>query len=256
MQQKIFVLGNWKMNPATPKEATVLLKKYRDLAVPREIELACAVPFPYLSLARKTWGKAKIGLAIQNMYPGKAGAQTGEVTLPMFTETKPTYVIIGHSERRAFGESDELINQKILSAIKYGVTPVLCIGERERDEHGFFLRTIADMLKNDLKDVSKNALSKIVIAYEPVWAIGTHATRPATPEECREMIVFIKKTISDISGGTIKTMPRVIYGGSVNELDARLFIEAGADGVLPGHVSLDAKKMQKVLQNITAVRTV
>jgi triosephosphate isomerase len=173
----------------------------------------------------------------------------------MIASWKVNFVLIGHSERRAMGETDAFINQKVLSAIKHGATPILCVGEKVRDEHGFFLRTVEEQLKNALVGVSKSALERLVIAYEPLWAIGKDATREATAEECREMVIFIKKVISDMLGGKPKILPRILYGGSVNELNAYEFIQAGADGLLPGRLSLEPKKMQKLIRSLSVIAT-
>ena len=254
MQQKILVIGNWKMNPETVKDAVSLGKAYSGFDIPKDIELACAVPVPYLGEVRKAIGRSKIKIGVQNIYPDKTGSHTGEISLSMISHLKPGFVLIGHSERRAMGETNEFINQKVLATIKQGLIPVLCVGEKERDDHGFFLRNVEEQLKSALAGVSRNALSDVVIAYEPVWAIGKNAVREATPEECREMIIYIKKVISDIGTGALRTIPKVIYGGSVNELNAHEYISAGAEGLLPGRLSLEPKKMQKLFQTITAFR--
>jgi triosephosphate isomerase len=253
MQQKVLIIGNWKMNPQTEKEAITLAKAYKDLEYSKEIQLACAVPIPFIPAVKKVLGKSKIALGLQNFTADKSGAHTGEIAFSMVSHLKPEFALIGHSERRAMGETDEAVNQKILAALKNKITPVLCIGEKERDEHGFFLRTIEEQLKSNLAGVPRTAFARIIIAYEPIWAIGSHALRETTPEEVREMVIYIKKTLSDISGISTKDMPAIIYGGSVNELNGRLYLDAGADGLLPGHMSLEPKKMQKLIQSLNVV---
>lgn len=241
------------MNPQTEKEAIALAKAYKDLDLTKEIHLACAVPVPFLPAVRKILGKSKITLGLQNFTADKSGAHTGEIAFSMVSHLKPEFALVGHSERRAMGETDEAVNQKVLAALKNKITPVLCIGEKERDEHGFFLRTIEEQLKSNLAGVPRAAFARIIIAYEPIWAIGSHALRETTPDEVREMVIYIKKTLSDISGISAKDMPAIIYGGSVNELNGRLYLDSGADGLLPGHMSLEPKKMQKLIQSLNVV---
>ncbi len=241
------------MNPATEKDAIILAKAYKVMEIPKDVQLGCAVPVPFMPAVKKTIGRGKIILGVQTINADKTGAHTGEVSFPMIAHLKPEFTLVGHSERRAMGETDAVVNSQILTALKNKVTPILCIGEKDRDEHGFFLRTIEEQLKQCLANIPKASLSRIIVAYEPLWAIGSHATREATPEECREMVIYIRKVISDIAGGVQKEMPSILYGGSVNELNGHLFISAGADGLLPGRLSLEPKKMQKLINSLQPV---
>ena len=241
------------MNPASEKEAVTLAKEYQKIEIPKNIELAIAPPFPFVAALHKQLGRKKISLGLQNVHSEKTGAFTGEVSFPMLAHLKPQFSIIGHSERRAMGETDAMVNQKVLAALKYKIIPVICVGETSRDDHGAFLRVVGDQLIAALSGVPRAALPRIVIAYEPVWAIGVHAKRETTPEECREMMIYIKKALADLTGISAKDMPYIIYGGSVNELNAHTYVDAGSDGLLLGHISLEPKKVQKLLNSLVVV---
>ena len=195
MQQKVLLIGNWKMNPATEKEAITLARYYKALTYPKTIDVGCAVPVPYVASVKKVLGKSKITLGLQNVHPEKSGAFTGEYSLGMVAHLKPAFIIVGHSERRALGETNAFVGQKVAATLKQKLTPIMCIGERERDPEHRFLRVVADQITEGLENVPRAALARIVIAYEPVWAIGKDAAREMTPEECREMIIYIKKII-------------------------------------------------------------
>ena len=166
------------------------------------------------------------------------------------------YVILGHSERRAMGETNAVINKKIKIAISAGLTPIVCIGEKERDQsHGYF-ETVKTQVRECLLGINKNLISKIVIAYEPVWALSsTLNRRDATAHDSREMAVYIRKVLSDMTTPQIAGGIRVIYGGSVNEKDAGDFLEhGGVDGVLPGKASLTAKKFIEIVKICEALK--
>ena len=160
------------------------------------------------------------------------------------------YVILGHSERRALGENNNEVNKKLKSALSASLTPILCVGENSRDDNHEYFNVVKNQVEECLKGVKKNQVSKIIFAYEPVWSISsTSGRKDATPENVREMIVFIRKTFSDFTSPDIATNTRIIYGGSVTERDAGSFLqEGGADGVLPGRASLTAEKFIKIIQ--------
>jgi triosephosphate isomerase len=167
----------------------------------------------------------------------------------MLYEIGVRYVVLGHSERRALGETNELINKKIKGALVAGLRPILCVGESERDaNHGYF-NLVKIQLEECLAGVSKNSISKIIVAYEPVWAISsTPNRRDATADDSREMSIFIRKILSDKFGSDAGKM-RIIYGGSVNEKDAFEFLQnGGVDGLLAGKASLNAKKFVEILK--------
>lgn len=241
------IIANWKMNPTKEIEASNLFKiASKKLSGLKNKKLIICPPFPYLFLFKKN-KISKVLLGAQNMYRETEGSFTGEVSPAMLTDLGVKYVILGHGERRKLGESDELINEKVLLAIKSKLYPVLCIGERERDGDGSYLAFLEDQIKKDLVGVSKSQLNNVIIAYEPLWAIGKSATREATPEEFVEIKIFIKKIISDIYGAKIAHEIPVLFGGSVNSLNAKSFLDAGADGLLVGRDSINPNKFEALL---------
>jgi triosephosphate isomerase len=185
----------------------------------------------------------------RNEFAGDTGAFTGEISTEMLDSFGVKYTILGHSERRSMGESNNDINRKIKSALTSGVIPVLCVGENTRDQdHGYF-NFVKNQLEECLAGVSKNLISKIIVAYEPVWAISTTIDRKdATANDSLEMSIFIKKVLSDKFGGEV-SKTKILYGGSVSTKDAAEFLEnGGVDGLLVGRASLDAKKFTEIIK--------
>jgi len=158
------------------------------------------------------------------------------------------FIIVGHSERRELGDTNQIINKKILATLQAKINPIFCIGEKKRDVNGFYLSFIKIKIHLGLNAVNKNQIKNITIAYEPVWAIGSGATREATPNEFIEMKIFIKKVISDMYDMKTANEIKIIYGGSVNPLNAESFLEeGGADGLLVGRDSLNPKKFGSII---------
>ncbi len=246
-KNKKIIIANWKMNPGTITIAEKLFKGIKKGSMKGVDTVVCA-PFPYLTIIKKNKPSAFCALGVQNIHHEKEGAHTGEVSLSMLASFPVKYAIVGHSERRAQGETNQIIAQKIGLLIKAKITPVLCVGEKERDHSGFYLHTIKEQLIECLSLIPKASYKNIVIAYEPLWAIGKDAARPATPEESNEMVIFIRKCVSDIAGSTVAHQMRVIYGGSVSSKDASVFLrEGGVDGFLVGRASLDIKEFTKII---------
>jgi triosephosphate isomerase len=253
MANKKIIIGNWKMNPLILKEAERLFNNIaKNVSAVKKTEIVVCPPFLYLEKLKKL--SKKIILGAQDASWGDVGAFTGEVSAPMLYEIGARYVILGHSERRAMGESNGEINKKTKAALAGGLRPILCVGESARDEnHGYF-SLVKNQIEECLDGVSKNSIAKIVIAYEPVWAISTTVYRKdATPEDCREMAIFIRKILSDKFGNEASRI-RIIYGGSVNERDAEGFLKEGnVDGLLPGRASLDANKFSEIVKRCEAL---
>ena len=246
MSRKI-IIGNWKMNPLSLKQAENLFKSIqKTISSNTKTNIVICPPALYLERLKKKAKKVAIGA--QNVFYEEKGAYTGEISAGMLSDIGVKYVILGHSERRAMGENNIDINKKIKMALSFNLIPILCIGERERDENHEYLGFVKKQIEECLYGIIKNSISKIIIAYEPVWAIGKNAKREATPAEFLEMKIFIKKVFSDVFG--IKTkIPRIIYGGSVDEKNAGDFLKLGeADGFLVGRVSLDAKKFFEIIK--------
>ncbi|MCX6754498.1 MAG: triose-phosphate isomerase [Candidatus Nomurabacteria bacterium] len=242
------VVANWKMNPQSQKEAEVLFKESYSLAKNiKNTKIILCPPFPFLFVSKKFKNK-NISLGSQNVSTKTEGSYTGEVSPKMLKDMGVSYTIVGHGESRRLGETNEIINQKILNLLKYKLTPILCVGESVRDANGSFLLLVEEQIKKSLIGVSGAQMKNIIVAYEPIWAIGKNATREATKEEFMEMKIFIKKVVSDIYTPKIAHSIIIIYGGSVNPLNTRSFIQdGGADGLLVGRDSINPKKFGAVL---------
>lgn len=244
------VIGNWKMNPQSLSLAVKLGKEFKKLFVRAGggSQVVIAPPYVYLGAVGQTLtGSKVVTLGAQNVHYEKLGAHTGEVSLPMLMGFGVTHVILGHSERRAGGETDESVNQKLSATIKAGLTGVVCVGEEKRDQGGHYLSHIEGQIRKAFANISKAKLGQVVIAYEPIWAIGTGAN--ATSEDVHEMRLFIEKTISDIYGRNEAQRVRVLYGGSVNAKNAvELFKEGTIDGFLVGGASLHTDEFIQIVK--------
>ncbi len=254
--QKKLIIGNWKMNPKTAREAKAHFLSIKKAALGfKNVDAAIAAPFVYLPELGKLSGAA-LALGAQNVSSEKEGAHTGEVSAGMLAPLKTKYVIVGHSERRALGESNAFIAKKVSAVLAAKMTPVLCVGESERDTGMFYLSTVKTQLEECLAGIAKNAVSRVVVAYEPVWAISTTpGHRDATPEDALEMRIYIQKVLADMFGHANADKVRVLYGGSVDEKNALGFLIAGrADGLLPGRASLSPKSFSAILKLANALK--
>jgi len=260
MLNKKIICGNWKMNPLSLKEAEKLFDDVaKNISIVKKTEIVICPPFLYLpAFAQASAGKGKIkkqiSLGAQNAFPGSTGAFTGEISAEMLYNLGARCVILGHSERRALGETNDDVNKKIKSALAVGLRPILCVGESVRDENHDYFNLIKTQIETCLAGVSKNSTSKIIIAYEPIWAISsTPDRRDATADDSREMTIFIRKILFDKFGKEAVRI-RILYGGSVNEKSAGDFLEnGGVDGLLVGRASLDAKKFSTIVKTCEAL---
>jgi len=247
------IVGNWKLNPASLSLATDLYTAVqKGVARVDKVDVAVAPPAVFLaSLAEKAKGK-KIFLVAQDVFWEKIGAHTGEISNAMLDSVAVEHVIVGHSEVRERGETDEDVAKKVGATLAAGHTAILCVGEKERDTHGKYLSFVETQLRTALANVPKTKLAKLVVAYEPIWAIGTGNT--ATPHDAHEMKIFIQKVLSDLFGRDALNKVRVLYGGSVNKKNAEeLYKEGEVDGFLVGGASLrpdDFIEIVKTVQNI------
>jgi len=256
---KKIIIANWKMNPASPKEAQRLFESAKSSARNlKKAEVVIAPPFLYLPLLKAGLPRGKAGqvkLAAQDVFwenpPAGGGAFTGEISARMLKNLGVSYVIVGHSERRELGETDELISQKLKAAASGGLRAVLCVGERERVKDSF-PTLVRDELKKALKGISRRFASKIIIAYEPVWAVSTGKNaRPDTPQDFFEMSIFIRRVILDIWGKSAAFKIPILYGGSVSSKNAAGFLKVkGAAGLLVGKASLNAREFSKILEAV------
>jgi triosephosphate isomerase (TIM) len=237
-----FIAGNWKMFK-TVHETSVFVKELRSVVKDvGDVEIVVAPPFTAVHAAAEAARNTNIGVAAQDLYWEREGAFTGEVSAPMIKDAGAEYVIIGHSERRRlFGETDATVNRKIVAAIAAGLIPIVCVGEtleeRERNET---LAVLDRQIKNGLDTMTADRISNLVIAYEPVWAIGTGRT--ATAAQAQESHAHIRMRLRQWFGGDAAERCRVIYGGSVKPDNIReLTAEPDVDGALVGGASLEVK---------------
>ena len=237
------------MNPLTAREAEKLFNSVAgNVSKIKKTEVIICPPFIYLDRLKKL--SKKISLGAQDAFPGEVGAFTGEVSAEMLYELGARYVILGHSERRTLGEQNSDINKKLKSALSASLRPILCVGEEKRDESHEYFNVVKTQIRECFNGIGKNLISKIIVAYEPVWAISsTPGRRDATSADSREMAVFVKKVISDLYAPESANNVRIIYGGSANEKDAADFLKnGGVDGLLSGRASLDAKKFAEIVK--------
>ena len=232
------IAGNWKMN-LNCREGTELVKQISENLVDGNVEVAVCCPATLLPCMSETLKGTSIKLGAQNMHWEDAGAYTGEISADMLLEAGAHYVIIGHSERRQlFGETDDAINRKIIKAMEKKLTPIFCIGETlEERESGSTFHVLNTQLKIGLHGIGGQQVKNMVIAYEPVWAIGTGKT--ATPEQAEEAIGYIRSELGKICGNEISEQVRILYGGSVKpDNAAEIMNRKEIDGALVGGASL------------------
>lgn len=245
------VIGNWKMQPGSVALATKLGKELKKkLGSIRDVMVVAAPPFVYIDGVRSIISSAKsITLGAQDAFPEKPGAYTSQIALAMLKDLSVQYVILGHSERRALGETDESVNKKLTAVVKEGMAGVVCVGEQSRDHAGHYLTRIEEQVRRALAGISKAKLDRIVIAYEPLWAIGTGST--ATPADVHEIKLFIERVLSDLYGRTYAQRVYILYGGSVNAKNAKdLFSEGTVDGFLVGGASLKAEEFEGIVRAV------
>lgn len=249
IKTKKLVVANWKANPSSLKDAKRILSGIRKAATKAtDVEVVVCPSILHLLDLKKTQGRSRVILGAQDMFTEEGGAFTGEVGYEALLEAKIKYVIVGHSEMRDRGETDEDISKKMDIILRNGLSPILCIGERSRDGAMEYLGFLKNQLVQAFKNVPKASVPKIVIAYEPIWAIGNSAKRSATPEEIKEVTIFIKRVIGDLYA--TKSIPpvRILYGGSVSAKDVAFMMSAGGiDGFLVGRASLDVKEFEAIL---------
>ncbi len=236
--RKKIIAGNWKMNK-TPSETVALINELKPLVKNDEVDVVFCVPAVSLTKAIETAEGSNIEIGAENMYFEESGAYTGEIAPNMLTDIGVKYVIIGHSERREyFAETDETVNKKVLKAFEHGITPIICCGETlTQREQGIAVDWIRQQIKIAFQNVTAEQAKTAVIAYEPIWAIGTGKT--ATSEQAQEICKAVRDCIEEVYGSDVAEAIRIQYGGSVNAGNAaELFAMPDIDGGLVGGASL------------------
>lgn len=249
MRKKI-VAGNWKMN-TTLNEGVGLAKDVNDALknVTPKCDVIIAVPFTHLAPVSQVIDQTKLGLGAENCADHKSGAYTGEVSAPMVASTGATYVILGHSERRQYyGETSETLKEKVKLALANGLTPIFCIGEvLEEREAGKHFEVVKTQIEDALFDLSAEDFSKLILAYEPVWAIGTGKT--ATDDQAQEIHAYIRSVIEGKYGKEVAENTSILYGGSCKPSNAKaLFAKPDVDGGLIGGAALKADSFMGIVE--------
>lgn len=249
--KQVLIIGNLKQNPATLKEAVSLSKEYIKIKKNfKWIKIGIALPYPFLYPVQKELGKS-LDIYAQTISNENNGPYTGEVSAGQINSIGIKHTIIGHSERRAKGETNKNIAQQIENALNKSMKIILCVGESERHNDASHIHFVEDQIQTALIDIRKIDSKNITIAYEPVWAIGTNATRGANQNEIYEMAIVIRKKLVDLFGKNSGGEIPIIYGGSVNSENAQEIMSVHhIDGMLLGRASLDITEMKKIINQI------
>ncbi len=245
--RKTIIAANWKMNK-TPSEARAFGAEFkRIMPKGRWCEIVLCMPAICIPAGARALKDTRVAIGAENMHAETFGAFTGEISAPMLTDAGVKYVILGHSERRAMGETDEEINQKVKAALGVGLIPILCVGESfQQRETGVTFEHISMQLKSAMTGIVPEQLRRIVVAYEPIWAIGTGLT--ASPEEAEEVCRHIRTVIRKLSSAKTARATSILYGGSMNDKNAKeLLMQPDIDGGLIGGASLDPEKLIRIV---------
>ena len=240
MARTKIIAGNWKMNK-TPSEAVALINELKPLVANEDVDVVFCVPAIDIIPAVEAAKESNIHIGAENMYLEESGAYTGEIAPNMLTDAGVEYVVLGHSERREyFAETDETVNKKVLKAFEHGITPIICCGETlTQRKQGIYIEWIRMQIKIALQNVTADQAKKAVIAYEPIWAIGTGET--ATSDQAEEVCGAIRACVAEVYDEATAEAIRIQYGGSVNAGNAaELFAKPDIDGGLVGGASLKA----------------
>lgn len=247
MSRRPLIAANWKMHKNTQDAKTFMAELLPKIADLKEVDVLICPPFTLISTVDNGREGSKILLGAQNMHHENSGAFTGEIAPQMLKDLNCEFVILGHSERRwVFGETDETINRKVHAALANSLIPVLCVGEKlEEREKSLTDQVILNQLEKNLAGISEDFISRMVIAYEPVWAIGTG--KNATTKDAKDAIALIREFIHSKYGQEIADKVRILYGGSVKPDNVKTYMDQdGIDGALVGGASLEAESFAKL----------
>ena len=255
MNRKVIIAGNWKMNKTGAEGKALVGELVKAVAAfdPAEVDIVVCPPFTTLAEVRPVIAGTKIKLGAQNVHWAESGAFTGEISAAMLKEAGVEYVIIGHSERRQyFGETDETVNKRLLAALKAGLKPIVCIGESQAErEGGKTEEVLRRQVRGGFAGIDAAEMAKIVVAYEPVWAIGTGLT--ATPAMAEETHAFVRSELAAMFGADCAAKVRIQYGGSMKASNAReLVAQPDIDGGLIGGASLKSADFASLIAEALA----
>ena len=252
MRKKV-IAANWKMNMTQAESARFVESFLIELGEISDVEVVIIPPFTAIAKVTESLGKAQnIKIGAQNMHWEKNGAFTGEISAALLRDLFVRYVVLGHSERRTlFGETDEIVNKKVRAAHEASLRPIVCVGETlEQREKGKVEKVLSKQLSGSLAGLEAKELLETVVAYEPVWAIGTG--KVATAEQAQEAHAFIRETLTDLSDEATSDKIRIQYGGSVKPDNARILMsQPDVDGALVGGASLDPRSFAQIIQGAT-----
>lgn len=245
--RKTVIAANWKMNKTPTETRAFGVELKRLLPKGRWCEIVLCMPAICISAGVKALKDTRVSIGAENMHQETFGAYTGEISAPMLVDAGVKYVILGHSERRAMGETDQEINAKLKAALEAGLTPILCVGESlQQRETGVTFEHITMQLKSAFYGIVPEQLRRIVIAYEPIWAIGTGLT--ASPQEAEEVCQHIRTVVRKLSSAKTARATSILYGGSMNDKNAEnLLAQPDIDGGLIGGASLDPEKFIHII---------
>lgn len=244
------LVANWKMNPMTAGEAQRIFDGFKNKSSNvKNVKTVFCPPFIYIDQLKKSYTGSRISFGAQDAFVEDSGARTGETSPLMLRNMKLEYVIVGHSERRELGEKNSLVAKKVKAVLKNKMKPILCVGEPARDRNGAYLKFLKKEILESLEGVSRNDVKNVVIAYEPIWAIG--ARQAMTSSDLHTMTIYIYKVLAKKYGRKVAGSIKILYGGSVTDKNAgELVKEGNVDGLLVGRASLDAETFAKLAKAI------
>ncbi|HVT75050.1 MAG TPA: triose-phosphate isomerase [Candidatus Paceibacterota bacterium] len=246
-KRNFILVGNWKMHPDTREEAKALFAPILKAAkAAQETTVVIAPPAPFI---HDLTGKEPVHISAQDVSEHAEGAFTGSVSARELKSAGAEYTIVGHSERRAAGDTDAIVAKKVAEALRAGLRVIVCIGESERDAHAQYLRSIREQIVGILSAVDKKLARWITIAYEPVWVIGKSYDTSLKPADIHEMVIYIRKVAAEVLGKNAGLKVPVLYGGSVDFEHAKTMLaDSAADGLLIGRQSLDPKAFSSIIE--------
>ncbi len=244
----MLIVGNWKAYVQSSEKAKKIFAAAKRVGGHAGVQVVIAPPAPYLGMLA-VGNRSKVEFASQDVSLSTGGAATGELTAAALADAGASYAILGHSERRAMGESDEMIAEKVRHALANRLKPILCIGEKERDQDARYLSGLRAQIAAVFAPLSQKERMQTVIAYEPIWAIGKTAAEAITPADLGEMVLYIRKVLSEYLPGRGAEKATILYGGSIEPGNAReLASGTGVDGFLVGHASVDADTFSRLVK--------
>jgi len=247
----MLIAANWKAYVEDFGKAKKLFAVSKKLSSSTDCKIVLAPSAPYIG-ALALSNKSKVAFAAQDVSATEGGAKTGETTAQIYAAAGATYAIIGHSERRAVGDTDGVVATKLAHALAHNLTPILCVGEHERDHDGRYLAYIREEITSALAPLTAKERARVIVAYEPIWAIGKNAIRAIEPQDLAEMTLYIRKVLAELLPGKSTKLSLVLYGGSVDPENIRALADVSrADGFLIGRASVDEKLFAALIQNLS-----